>query len=212
MSSRDVVLARVREALSDVSGAADEVPVEWAYGAPTALDEPVLDRFVERVEDYRAVVERCGADEVPARVAAALAHYGATSLVRPPGLDDAWLTQLDGVEVIEDSALTPLQLNEIDAVVTACAVGVAETGTIVLDHADDQGRRALSLVPDIHVCVVAADQVVSDVPEAITRLGDAATSHRPMTFISGPSATSDIELSRVEGVHGPRTLHVIVTE
>ena len=212
MSSRDVVLARVREALSDVSGAADEAPVEWTYGAPTAMDEPVLDRFVERVEDYRAVVERCGADEVPARVAAALAHYGATSLVRPPGLDDAWLTQLDGVEVIEDSALTPLQLNEIDAVVTACAVGVAETGTIVLHHADDQGRRALSLVPDVHVCVVAADQVVSDVPEAITRLGDAATSRRPMTFISGPSATSDIELSRVEGVHGPRTLHVIVTE
>ena len=127
-------------------------------------------------------------------------------------LDGDQAVDFDGVEVIEDSALTPLQLNEIDAVVTACAVGVAETGTIVLDHADDQGRRALSLVPDIHVCVVAADQVVSDVPEAITRLGDAATSRRPMTFISGPSATSDIELSRVEGVHGPRTLHVIVTE
>lgn len=211
MNSREVVLRRVRAALTDVSGPADETPVEWTYGAPTAVDQPVLDRFVERVEDYRAVVERCGTDEVAARVAAALKQYGATSLVRPPGLDATWLAELDDIEVVEDDALTPLQLNEMGAVVTACAVGVAETGTIVLDHAPDQGRRALSLVPDIHVCVVGADQVVSDVPEAITRLGDAAMSHRPMTFISGPSATSDIELSRVEGVHGPRTLHVIVT-
>lgn len=211
MSSRDEILGRVRSALADVTESPHETPIDWTYGAATAMDEPVIDRFVERVEDYQAVVERCGADEVAARVAAALTHYGATSLVRPPGLDEAWLTRLDGVEVIEDDALTSLQLNEIDAVVTTCAVGVAETGTIVLDHADDQGRRALSLVPDVHVCVVRGEQVVSDVPEAIARLADAAAERRPMTMISGPSATSDIELSRVEGVHGPRTLHVIVT-
>lgn len=212
MSSRDVVLGRVREALADVDETPEASPVDWTYGSPTPMDEPVLDRFVERVEDYRAVVERCSAEDVPARIGAALSAYGASSVILPDGLDSSWRSELGTVRPVADESLTALQLNEIDAVVTACAVGVAETGTIILDHGADQGRRALSLVPDVHVCVVLAEQVVSDVPEAVARLSDAAAQRRPMTMISGPSATSDIELSRVEGVHGPRTLHVIVAE
>lgn len=207
MSSRDEVLRRVRSALQDVEGAPEAEAVEWNYGGTTPMDD-VLARFVERVEDYRAVVEECGPEEVPARIAAALKQHEARSAVVPPGIDAEWRGAVPDPR--EDDGLSSRDLDGIDAVVTACAVGIAETGTIVLDHGPDQGRRALSLVPDVHICVVRADQVVSDVPEAVGRLSDAAAARRPMTWISGPSATSDIELSRVEGVHGPRTLHVIV--
>jgi L-lactate dehydrogenase complex protein LldG len=163
----------------------------------------VVGLFVERVEDYRAVVVRCAPDEVADRVREGLAD--ATRVVVPDGFPDAWLP--GGVEQIaDDPPLTAYDLDEIDAVVTTAALGIAVTGTIVLDHGPGQGRRALSLVPDRHVCVVTADQVVTDVPDAVRRLDPL----RPLTWISGPSATSDIELDRVEGVHGPRNLHVIV--
>lgn len=211
MSSRDIVLGRVRDALKDQPA---PVEVAWEYGRPDTTVEDVVALFCERVEDYRAVVERAGADEVPARVAAALQAAGATSVVVPDGLDDAWRDAVASVaQVVTDAPpLTAAQLDEVGAVVTGAAVGIAVTGTIVLDHGPGQGRRALSLVPDVHVCVVRSDQVVSDVPEGVTRLADAAAARRPMTWISGPSATSDIELQRVEGVHGPRTLHVIVVD
>ena len=155
--------------------------------------------FVERVEDYRAVVTRCRPSEVEATVAA---RSAGGSAVVPSGL---------GIHVpgaVADDRLSAADLDGIDAVVTAARVGIAETGTIVLDHADDQGRRAISLVPDLHVCVVRADQVVADVPDAVALLDP----RRPLTWISGPSATSDIELNRVEGVHGPRTLHVVLVD
>ncbi|WP_457205176.1 LutC/YkgG family protein [Nocardioides sp. P5_C9_2] len=193
-SARDEILAAVRAALDGVE------PAGALPAPPTARPvDDLVGLFVERVEDYRAVVTRCGADELAATVAAALA--GGSAVV-PSGL---------GIEVpgsVVDDGLSATDLDAIDAVVTAARVGIAETGTIVLDHAPDQGRRAISLVPDLHVCVVRSDQVVADVPDAVALLDPA----RPLTWISGPSATSDIELDRVEGVHGPRTLHVVLVQ
>jgi L-lactate utilization protein LutC len=194
-TARDDILARVKAALSDVEPSG--TPVVGPRGRYGERSE-VLALFVERVVDYRAEVVRCGADELAATIAAALPD-GARVVV-PAGL---------GVEVpgaVVDDGLSAVELDGVDAVVTACRVAIAETGTIVLDHQSDQGRRAISLVPDRHVCVVRADQVVPDVPDAVGLLDPA----RPLTWISGPSATSDIELERVEGVHGPRTLVVVL--
>lgn len=194
MSARDDILGRVRAALGGV-----EAPV--AALPPTAPDLPADDdrlaRFVERVEDYRASVVRCGAGEVADRVAGILDGRPA---VVPADLDLAL------PDAVVDEGLTHADLDRIGAVVTRARVGIAETGTIVLDHGPGQGRRVITLLPDVHVCVVDADQVVADVPQAVARLDPA----RPQTWISGPSATSDIELSRVEGVHGPRHLHVVL--
>lgn len=192
MSARDEILGRVRDALAEVSPA---VAVPAAPRAPDRGDLVAL--FDERVADYRAVVTRCAADDLASVVTEAL---GGVPVVVPPGL---------GLEVpgsVVDDGLSAAELDAIDAVVTRARVGIAETGTIVLDHTPDQGRRAISLVPDLHVCIVGASQVVPDVPDAIALLDPA----RPTTWISGPSATSDIELDRVEGVHGPRTLHVVL--
>ena len=192
VSARDDILRKVREALADVS------PVVEVPPAPRAPDRgDLVALFVERVEDYRATVTRCDADDLAAVVAGVLA--GARAVV-PPGLD------LEVPGAVVDAAFTAAELDDLDAVVTRARVGIAETGTIVLDHEPDQGRRAISLVPDLHVCIVDASQVVADVPDAIALLDPA----RPLTWISGPSATSDIELDRVEGVHGPRTLHVVL--
>ncbi|GAA5114185.1 LUD domain-containing protein [Alloalcanivorax gelatiniphagus] len=191
-SAREEILGRVREALSGVAPALD---LPAAPRAPDRGDLVAL--FVERVEDYRAVVTRCSPDELPAVVARVL---GPARAVVPPGLD------LEVPGAVVDTGLTADELDALDAVVTRARVGIAETGTIVLDHQADQGRRAISLVPDLHVCIVEASQVVADVPDAIALLDPA----RPLTWISGPSATSDIELDRVEGVHGPRTLHVVL--
>jgi len=199
MSARDEILARVRSALADVDRSAPtEVPP-----APRRTPDPAADLvglFAERVADYRAVVVRCAEADLPAAVAAALP--AGAGVVVPVGL---------GVDVpgaVVDDGLSARDLDRIDAVVTEARVGIAETGTIVLDHGPGQGRRAISLVPDLHVCIVRADQVVADVPDAVDLLDPT----HPLTWISGPSATSDIELDRVEGVHGPRTLHVIVVD
>ena len=161
--------------------------------------------FVERVEDYRAVVVRCRPEEVADRVREGLAD--SATVVVPEGFPTEWWP--DGFEQVADEPpLSADDLDGVDAVVTTAALGIAVTGTIVLDHGSGQGRRALSLVPDRHVCVVTADQIVPDVPDAVRCLDPV----RPLTWISGPSATSDIELDRVEGVHGPRHLHVIVVD
>jgi L-lactate dehydrogenase complex protein LldG len=194
MSARDEILGRVRSALAD----APDAPVA---AVPRRTPDPSVDvvaLFCERVADYRAVVERCTARQVGARIRAALPD-GARVVV-PPDLDLA----VPGA--VPDDGLSAADLDALDAVVTRARLGIAETGTIVLDHGPGQGRRAISLVPDRHVCVVDASQVVADVPDAF----DVLDTSRPQTWVSGPSATSDIELDRVEGVHGPRTLHVIV--
>jgi len=193
VSARDDVLQRVRAALADAP-AAPAVP--RAYRS-VGSEVDVLDLFAERVADYRAVVERCTKLEVEGRIASALG--GARTVV--PG-DLPWAVP----NAVVDEGFTALQLDDIEAVVTAAAVGIAGTGTVVLDHGPGQGRRALSLVPDLHVLVVRADQVVGGVPAAVSRLDP----ERPQTWISGPSATSDIELNRVEGVHGPRRLVVLL--
>lgn len=214
MTSRETILDRIRASTADVPSVPAEVdaPIAWEYGRPTSMPD-VLAQFVERVEDYRAVVVRVAPADVAEAISAALRGAGADSVVLPEGLPEEWTSSIDetGARVLRDDPPLPNSaLNEVAAVVTSAAVGVAETGTIVLDHAAGQGRRALSLVPDFHVCVVLAEQVVSDVPESVIVLADALRAGRPLTWISGPSATSDIELSRVEGVHGPRTLHVVL--
>jgi L-lactate dehydrogenase complex protein LldG len=195
MSAREEILASVRRALA--TAPREELDVPRGYRTP-APHENLVDLFVERVADYRAAVTRCAADELPSTLAAAVS--GTSSVLVPDGFPHP----VPGA--VEDTGQSALELDEVDAVVTEATVGIALTGTIVLSHGSGQGRRALSLVPDLHVCVVDASQVVHGVPQAMAMLDP----ERPQTWISGPSATSDIELSRVEGVHGPRNLHVIV--
>jgi L-lactate dehydrogenase complex protein LldG len=205
-TAREEVLARIRTALGDVRDEApDPGPLYRTRG--DLRGEPLLDLLAERLADYRATVRRTSPAGLGAAIAAALAERGARRVVVPEGLD---LPPLPGVETVADHGLSPQDLDALDGVITGASVAIAETGTIVLDGSPDQGRRAITLVPDYHLCVVHADQVVQLVPEAVDRLEPHAT--RPLTWISGPSATSDIELSRVEGVHGPRTLEVILVE
>lgn len=216
MSAREEILARIREATKDVSekDPVKDVPVEWSYNQPTPLDS-VLDTFVENIIDYKARIVRTPAAETGKAIVAALKELGAKTVVVPEGVPSVWVSALSEGEleiVRDDPPLSHAQLNDVDAVLTGSGVSIAETGTICLDHRDDQGRRALTLVPDRHVCVVRAETVVSDVPEAVTRLKGSIIEGRPATWISGGSATSDIELSRVEGVHGPRQLFVILEE
>ena len=201
--ARAAVLARIRAISVSPPGA---VPRDYLTSLGPAVD--VVERFAERVADYRALVHRASASTLGATVAAALAGRGARSLVVPVGVPDEWLAGLHpSIErLADDPPLTHAQLDAVDAVITGCAVAIAETGTIVLDAGPGQGRRVLSLLPDRHVCIVRAEQVVGEISEALARLDP----NRPLTWISGPSATSDIELDRVEGVHGPRNLDVVI--
>jgi L-lactate dehydrogenase complex protein LldG len=211
VSARDEVLGRVRAALGDEPAAP---PVRRDYRTADRGPEPaqaeLLDLLVDRLVDYRALVRRGPAAEAGAMVAAALQQRGAHRLAVPDGLPPAWLGRLpERLELVGDRPpLRAATLDALDGVLTGCAVAIAETGTIVLDAGPGQGRRALSLVPDYHLVVVTADQVVAGVPQAVARLDPV----RPLTWISGPSATSDIELNRVEGVHGPRTLEVVLLD
>ncbi|MGK5728838.1 LutC/YkgG family protein [Streptomyces sp. URMC 124] len=210
-TSRERILGRVRRALADVppSEQPEDHPVPRDYAAQHGerSRSATLGLLAENLEDYRARVHRTEAPGLPALLARLLGEHGARRVVVPPGLPAGWLAAAT-VELVRDSpALTAGQLEEVDSVVTGCALAIAETGTVVLDAGPDQGTRRITLVPDHHLCVVRADdQVVGSVPQALRRLAPA----RPLTWISGPSATSDIELERVEGVHGPRTLEVIL--
>jgi L-lactate dehydrogenase complex protein LldG len=201
--ARSVVLGRIRRALAD-RPAATEIPRSYDTSRPLG---DLVELAAERIADYRAEVHRVALSDVPAKIASLLTARGATRMVGPVDLPPSW--QVDAAEWLTDSlALSIDQLDGADGVLTGCAVAIAETGTIVLDGGEAQGRRALTLLPDYHLCVVRTDQIVGIVPEALARLEPT----RPLTFISGPSATSDIELDRVEGVHGPRTLHVIIAD
>lgn len=193
MSSRAEILDKVRAALADAPQAS---PVSRAYRQAAPAGD-LAAKLVERIEDYQATVRRCAAPDLESQVADALAGQ---SVIVPPDLGFA----VPGATT--DATHTAAELDAIQAVVTTSTLAIAETGTIVLDHGPGQGRRMLSLVPDLHVCVVFESTVVAGVVDAIALLDPA----RPQTWISGPSATSDIELNRVEGVHGPRTLHVIL--
>ena len=200
-AAKQEILSRIRHALGDAP--APPSPAPYAPPASTLTDADLIDLFVDRLVDYKATVTRSGEAELGAAVAGAL--DGVARLVVPADLPADWLAAYPG-EVVRDEALPTADLDRVDAVLTGCAVAIATTGTIVLDAGPAQGRRALTLVPDHHVCVVHSGQVVAGVPDAVARLAPT----RPLTFISGPSATSDIELNRVEGVHGPRRLHVIL--
>ncbi len=229
-SSRDQILGRIRSALGD----APRPDVDQAYRAlprnylRAHHEHEIVALFAERAADYRAVVERLPEADVPAAVARVLGarapeasraphqpHEPQAShqpqecqeaqFVVPDGFPAEWIPAEISV-VRDDPPLSPAQLDRLAGVVTGCAVAIAETGTIVLDHGPGQGRRALTLVPDFHLVIVRAEQVTADLPDAFARLDPG----RPQTLISGPSATSDIELIRVEGVHGPRTLHIVL--
>jgi L-lactate dehydrogenase complex protein LldG len=213
VSSKDVILGRVRRALADVDadGAPYEQAVPRTYLAAHGDRSPeqTVDLLARHLVDYRALVHRTDPAGIAALVGELLARRGARTVLVPPGLPPEWLPAGGPEHVADRPELTPYELDRVDSVVTGCAVAIAETGTLVLDGGPDQGRRRITLVPDHHVCVVRApSQVVSSVPQAVRRL----TPARPLTWISGPSATSDIELDRVEGVHGPRTLDVVLLD
>ncbi|TWE13381.1 LutC/YkgG family protein [Rudaeicoccus suwonensis] len=207
-SARDETLARIRLANNRIR-AADGSGAR-RLSQPRAASE-LVPLFAERVADYRATVRIVDAGGVADAIADAIPGSG--SVVIPNGFPDAWRARITATVVTEhgpSAVLSPHELDDIDAVVTTADLGVAETGTLILSHGPGQGRRALTLVPDRHVCVISASQLVDDVPAAVTAVADQIRAGRPLTWISGPSATSDIELSRVEGVHGPRALVVVI--
>ncbi len=213
--AKETILWRIRRATRDVPEGErpEDVGVERGYRRDDdAPREEIVERFAERAAEYEATVRRVRADELPAAIEEALRRRGVKRLVVPPYLPGEWIPE--GVETLRDAARPRLKGDELDrsdGVLTGCALGIAQTGTIVLDSGRAQGRRALTLLPDYHLCVVREDQIVGLVPEAFAELEDVVKNEgRAITFISGPSATSDIELDRVEGVHGPRTLEVLI--
>ncbi|UUU29394.1 LUD domain-containing protein [Streptomyces sp. CA-210063] len=209
MSDRETVLSAVRTALGDVPGSEspDNIPVP--HGHRTDHAEPdIVALFTERAAEYRATVVRVPPAGAAAAAERALARTGARSVILPPGLPEDLVPDGPWSRLQDIPPLTVEQLDAADAVITTVATAIAVTGTVTLDHGPGQGRRALTLLPDQHICVVRASQIAPDVPEALSLLDP----YRPLTLISGPSATSDIELDRVEGVHGPRVLDIVVIE
>jgi L-lactate dehydrogenase complex protein LldG len=203
--ARDEILRRVRAA----GAAQGEVSVADPFRRRGSLgDEERVRLFCERVREYRAEVHRCAEPEVARLIASTCARQEARRLVVPQGLPATWRS--DVLDLVDDEGVSPFELDAVDGALTGCTVAIAETGTIVLAAGPAEGRRALTLVPDLHVCVVGERQIVELLPEALERIEEVGAHVRPLTLVSGPSATSDIELIRVEGVHGPRRLVVLV--
>lgn len=203
-SAREEILGKVRSALAGSERSRwEDIPREYRTERPAA---DLVDLFCERVADYQARVQRVSSAQLPDALVEAARSAGAGRLLVPEGVPQAWCSALEDEFELVSSSLGVGELDRVGGVLTTAVVGIASTGSIVLDHRDGQGRRADSLVPDVHLCVVRESQVVDDVPAAVARVDP----RQPLTFISGPSATSDIEMNRVEGVHGPRTLTVLV--
>jgi L-lactate dehydrogenase complex protein LldG len=201
--AREAILGRVRAAVAHAPAA--EPSSERLYRLSLDLDTvELVALFAERIADYDVIVRETTSDRLAAALTEACVEHGVQRLAVPFDLPDAW--QPGGVELVRDEGLASDELDALDGALTGCLLAIAETGTVVLDCGPAQGRRALTLVPDLHICVVFAEEIVGTVPEAFARI----TVERPVTFVSGPSATSDIELSRVRGVHGPRRLDVVV--
>jgi L-lactate dehydrogenase complex protein LldG len=221
--ARSEILARIRSALADVPTSERPADVSVAREYRRADERPhdeLVTLFAERVSDYRARVQRVSGEGLGEAIAEACAEQGLRRVALPVGLPDAWLVPGPperwlpaGGRLIRDDGLSAAELDDIDGAVTGCAAAIAETGTIVLDGGPLSGRRALTLVPDHHICVVSAGQIHGQIPETVVALAPAVIERRaPITLVSGPSATSDIELERVEGVHGPRHLTVLIAE
>jgi L-lactate dehydrogenase complex protein LldG len=217
--ARTDILHRIRGALR--GAAPGDVPRNYRTEDTRGRDE-IVNLFAERVAEYRATVHRVSESEVAETVRQIAEEAGARRIGIPEDLPEAWRPRgqdlpaggedptCSALELVEDTPLSVQQLDDLDGALTGCAAAIAEVGGFVLDGGEGQGRRALTLVPDLHICVVREDQVVGLVPEAVRALEGSVEAGRPLTFVAGPSATSDIELDRVEGVHGPRVLHVVV--
>ena len=212
MNAREEVLARIaaaHRAAPPPELRYEDIAREYRTTSDSSA-EALTELLIDRLVDYRALVRQCSVDDLGATIAHAVGERGAHTVAVPADLDSSWTANLSvNMRTDEPSGVDQLSVSEleaVDGVVTSCAVAIAETGTLILDGSAGQGRRVLTLIPDYHLCVVFLDQIVPDVPQALSRL----EATRPLTMISGPSATSDIELNRVEGVHGPRTLEVII--
>ena len=209
--ARSAILASIRSANGRVTDLAsadvgwEQIPRTYQQSSPLSHQGKV-DLLTERLVDYNATVVPCTQAEVPSAVRNALDHHGARRVLIPPDLPTHILP--DGFEIATDGGLSPAELDRFDAAVTLGALAIAETGTIILEGVAGQGRRATTLVPDVHICILNAADVVTTVPEAFARLAPAAT--LPLTLFSGPSATADIEMTRIKGVHGPRQLHILL--
>ncbi|OFL61275.1 lactate utilization protein B/C [Corynebacterium sp. HMSC065D07] len=207
-TAKEEILNRIAAAQKQ-AGLPDHVEIPREYQKEGTLNEDELrEMLVDRLEDYKADVHVTDESGLNSTLVGILKERGCSNVVYAPGMDAGLLVGFEGTITPDDNAKDPRELDAVDAVVTESHVTSAQTGTIVLESNETCGRRALTLVPDRHVCIVRKDQIVYGVPEMVSRINP----ERPATWISGPSATSDIELSRVEGVHGPRDLIVVIVK
>jgi L-lactate dehydrogenase complex protein LldG len=211
--ARSDILSAIRSAnrrATDLSRAEVEyVEIPRTYTRHSSISRAeTIALLTERLIDYNAHVVTCAPTQLPGAIQAALQHHNASRVLIPEDLPRDILPE--GLSATDDTNLSPGDLDRFDAAVTLCTLAIAETGTLVLQGLAGQGRRAATLVPDVHVCVLRVDDIVNTVPEGFDRLASTAT--RPLTFVSGPSATADIEMTRIKGVHGPRHLHILLVQ